>query len=102
MSPGQLSFDDALEVLIDDVGLSAPTASRILVRLHNAGAWLTRSPQHGTRACYTNGWPPGQERSGVKGPGCRCELCRDANAEYSRARRKGGSNGYGAAAGDSR
>lgn len=87
MRAGQLDFADALEVLVDDVGLSAATASRILVRLRRAGAWLTRSPQHGTRACYISGWPVGAERTGVAGPGCRCELCRDANAEYHRARR---------------
>lgn len=84
MRPGQLTFDDAIEILVDDVGLSAATASRILVRLRAAGAWLTRSPQHGTRACYNNGWPPGEERPGVAGPGCRCDPCRDANAEYTR------------------
>lgn len=87
MRPGQMSFDAALEVLVDDVGLTAATASRILVRLRVAGVWLGRSPQHGTRACYTSGWPVGGERVGEPGPGCHCELCRDANAEYHRARR---------------
>lgn len=88
---GRLDADGSVEALCD-AGLSARTAAMLLERLATIGIYLMHSPMHGTRASYTSGWPLGDPRaaSATKGPGCRCEPCRAANAAYSviwRARR---------------
>jgi hypothetical protein len=81
--PGQLDRWTAMDLLVEEVHLPPARAQSLLNRFAKVGLWLSRSPQHGTRACYTSGWEPGHEQP-VSGPGCRCDLCREANAQYQR------------------